>query len=87
MTVKQRIKALEKNLTTVLDKKEIEKLGGQLFFNDNTKRQEVLYVIYSDTDKLTAKEKATIEKLEKLCSKHGYHFEFLHFIDDIPEND
>ena len=54
MTTKKRIESLEKNLNTVLEKKEIEKLGGKLFFNENTKRQEVIYSVFSNKE-LTAK--------------------------------
>lgn len=86
MTTKKRIESLEKNLNTVLEKKEIEKLGGKLFFNENTKRHEVIYSVFSNKE-LTAKEKATAERLEMLCRKYGYHFECLHFIDDLEKED
>lgn len=86
MTTKKRIESLEKNLNTVLEKKEIEKLGGKLFFNENTKRQEVIYTVFSNKE-LTANEKKTADRLEMLCRKYGYHFECLHFIDDLEQED
>ena len=67
------------------EKREIEKLGGKLFYNSDTKRTEIIYMIFSN--KLTKEQKNNAEKLKMLSQKYGYHFEFIFFKDDIPEND
>ena len=87
MTTAKRIENIEKNLNTAIEKREIEKLGGQLFYNENTKRQEVIFSVFSNSEKLTAQEKRKAEQLEMICKKYGYHFDCLHFIDDVPEED
>lgn len=85
MTLKKRFELLEKNLNSIIEKREIEKLGGKLFYNSDTKRTEIIYMIFSN--KLTKEQKNNAEKLKMLSQKYGYHFEFIFFKDDIPEND
>ena len=66
----------------------LKKMGYAPFYNENTKRTEIVFSIFhKKNDELTNQEKTKLETLKKLCNASGIFLNCLFFNDDIKEQD
>lgn len=70
---------------------ELEKLGCRpVFYNDNTKRYEVLFCVCHTTgqpEEFTKQEEETFKKIKAICDRAKIYLSSLVFYDDIPFED
>lgn len=83
-TLEKRFSKAEKKLAEI----RLKKMGYAPFYNENTKRTEIVFSIFhKKNDELTNQEKTKFETLEKLCNASGIFLNCLFFNDDIKEQD
>lgn len=87
----QRVETLEKKFSKAerkIAEIKLKKMGYAPFYNDNTKRTEIVFSVFHKKDEeMTRQEKKELETLEKLCNASGIFLNCLFFVDDVEEQD